>query len=215
MRPEEQIWESVFTAVLIGFFTLMGAVPWPNTTIALLAPIAFLQVLGKLLGYLKVDAHMSPAVTVMLLTCGKVQPGECMRRLVGQLVGAPLLLLLAMHSLAGMSSLDVLGLPVPAGAPLWIVAVEGAATFTLLTLIFKSGSSLVANAGGTVIGGIVCPRIPFAVSMNPAMTTFAALVTGSGAACALALVGSLSAGVLFGLVEKHLSRRAQAKLKQA
>jgi hypothetical protein len=144
-----------------------------------------------------------------------VEAGECVQRLFAQLVAAPALLLFVMHTLVGKTTLGDLSLPVPSGAAPWIIAVEGFATFCLLTLIFKSGSSLAADVGGTVIGGVICPKLPFAASMNPAMTTFAALVTGSAAASALALVGSLSAGLAFGLVEKRLSRQTEAKLKQA
>lgn len=206
--------ESLFTAVLVGFFSLMGLVPWPGATTANLVAIAFLQLLGMVLGRLKADVHLSPAVTVMLVTSGKLQPGEALQRLFAQLICAPFLLLYAL-SLAGKTTLGDLSLPVPSGAPAWIVAVEGVATFVLLILIFKSGSALAADVGGTIIGGVLCPTLPFAASMNPAMTTFAALITGSAAACALALVGSLSAAVSFGLLDRCLRHKAEGKLKHA
>jgi hypothetical protein len=70
---------------------------------------------------------------------------------------------------------------------------------------------MVPDVGGTVIGGVICPQLGFCVSMNPAGTVFAALCTGEARACALALAGSLSAAVAFGLLE----RRSAFKVKQA
>ncbi|KAG8462134.1 hypothetical protein KFE25_011584 [Diacronema lutheri] len=203
--------ESVFTAILVGFFSVMGLLPWPNATSANIAAVVFLRLLGVTLDRLQAGVHLSPAVTIMLTTSGRVPAGECVQRLIGQLVGAPFLLLFVLHTLAGKTTLGDLGLPIPSGGAPWIVAIEGAATFCLLMLIFKSGSSLAADVGGTVIGGVLCPRLSFAASMNPAMTTFAALVTGTSTATSLALVGSLTAGVAFGLMD----RQGPSKLKQA
>lgn len=203
--------EAVFTTVLVGAFASMALIPFPNATAANLSAIAFLQTLGAILGALRADAHLSPAITIMLTVAGKVAPAEAMHRVLGQIVGAPFLLLFVVWRVAGNTAVAKLGLAVPTGPAWWIVAVEGASTFALLALIFKSSRPIVPDVGGTVIGGVICPRLKFWVSMNPAGTAFAALCTGEARACALALAGSLSAAVAFGVLE----RRSTDKFKQA
>lgn len=203
--------EAVLTAVLVGAFASMALVPFPNATAANLSAIAFLQTLGAVLGALRADAHLNPAITIMLTVAGKVAPGEALHRVLGQVVGAPFLLLFVVWRLAGNTAVAQLGLAVPSGPAWWIVAVEGASTFVLLALIFKSSRSIVPDVGGTVIGGVICPRLDFFCSLNPAGTAFAALCTGEARACLLALAGSITAAVAFGVLE----RRSTYKLKQA
>jgi glycerol uptake facilitator-like aquaporin len=204
--------EAIFTGVLVGTFASMALIPFPNATSANIFAIVFLQLLGRGLGWLDAGAHLSPAVSVSLMCSGKLRPAECLYRLLGQLLGGPLLVLFASHYLAGRTAFSDFGVPVPAGAAPWIVFMECAATFCLLNLIFHSGHSLVPDVGGTIIGGVLCPMLKFAASMNPANSAFAALVSGQLGACACAIVGSLSAAVMFGLLER---RASQSKLKQA
>jgi len=203
--------EALFTVVLVGFFASLGMVPFPSKLVANMTIVLFLQCFGKTLGWLNAGCHCSPAATLMLATSGKVGVGECALRFFAQLVVAPFLLLLILQS-SGISSpaLD-LGLPIPSGSPAWIVFMEFVATLALLILIFKSGSALLADVGGCMIGGVLCPRWGYAAAMNPATTVFAALLTGEASVSTLACVGSLGAAILLGLVDRQASA---AKLKQ-
>jgi multidrug efflux pump len=196
--------------------------------------LGYVFVLAILLIYLVLGAQfesfLHPLVillTVPLALCGALLALWWFDQTLNIFSQIGLIMLIGLVTKNGILIVEFANQRLEAGAPTPLDAIREAAPARLrpilmttlatilgilpIALALGAGAESRMSMGIAVIGGVICPRLNFWVSMNPASTSFAALCTGEARACALALVGSLSAAVAFGVLE----RRFADKLKQA
>jgi aquaporin Z len=211
------------TAEAIGTFALVfagtGAIAVDGVTDGALGHVGVSLTFGLVIGVMVYalrgisGAHFNPAVTVGFLLRREIEPGDALAFIAGQLTAAAAASLSLRWLLASLAPVSA-GATVPEVPAAAAVAIEGAATFFLMTVILgvvRAGDAADSYAGGA-IGGTVAMCALFAGpvtggSMNPARS-FGPAVVDAGAFGALwvYLVGPLLGAAAAVAVERALLR---------
>jgi aquaporin TIP len=161
-------------------------------------------------------AHVNPAVTLGILSTGRIKPGTALGYIISQCLGSTVAAALCkiIFPVAAVGEAN-LGIPLPAGwvtSPATVLLVEFILTFLLVTSVFGTAVDERGRAvkiGGFAIGltvtfDILAGGPVTGASMNPARSFGPALVQGFWGWHWCYWVGPIAGGVVAALIYHHL-----------
>jgi MIP family channel proteins len=165
--------------------------------------------------------HINPAVTLGLLTAGKIEPAKAISYIVVQLLGATLAGFLLVSVVSGINPPEgasantalVYGVTVPNAllgiTPMLALVLETIATFLLVnTVLNAAASGKAGNMAGLAIGMTLTFCIFFigpltGASLNPARTLGPSIAAGIYDSTWVYIVGPILGGVIAGVLYRY------------